>query len=46
MERESREREERGREIGLLFYDPHRKLAPLSPLGGANVLRVANSLKP
>jgi hypothetical protein len=38
------EREEIGREIGLLFYGPHKKLAPLTPLGGANVLRGANSL--
>ena len=37
------EREEREGERELLFDGPHTKLAPLAPLGGANVLRGANS---
>ena len=37
------EREEREGEKELLFDGPRTKLAPLAPLGGANVLRGANS---
>jgi hypothetical protein len=32
-------REERERRDMAAFYGPHRKLVPLAPLGGANVLR-------
>jgi hypothetical protein len=39
---ESRKRGERRRERAA-FYGSHIKLAPLTSLGGANVLRGANS---
>jgi hypothetical protein len=41
--RESKERGEREGDMAV-FYGPHKKLAPLAPLGGANILRGANSL--
>jgi hypothetical protein len=39
------EREEREEERELLFDGPHTKLAPLAPLGGANVSRANLRLK-